>query len=64
MVFFLVFCILDMIINAIQAIIAAIVAALIGLLKDALDKGNCTESNGKCYCSTSGDVNSSDFESK
>ena len=50
MVFFLVFCIIDLIINAIQAIIAAIVAALIGLLKDALDRGDCYEINGKCYC--------------
>ena len=50
MVFFLVFCILDMIINIIQAAIAAIVAALIGILKDALDNGKCREIGGKCIC--------------
>ena len=63
MVFFLVFCIIDLIINAIQAIIAAIVAALIGLLKDALEKGDCHEINGKCYCNA-GDANNAGFECK
>jgi MFS superfamily sulfate permease-like transporter len=61
MIVFLVLCIIDLILNIIQAIIAAIVMALVGILKDALDDDKCTEYNGKCACTLTGDT--SDLQS-
>ena len=58
MIAFLVFCIIDLIINIIQAIIAAIVMAIVGILKRALDDGNCKEINDKCLCTFSEDTTS------